>query len=550
MSLNTGEVIVQRYRIVKLLGQGGFGAVYRAWDLNVKRPCAVKENLDTSPEAQRQFGREATILANLSHPNLPRVTDHFTVENQGQYLVMDFVDGEDLGSRIQREGALPLKQSCEWISQVADALSYLHSRQPPVVHRDIKPANIRITPEGKAVLVDFGLVKVFDPNLQTTMGARAVTPGYAPPEQYGHGKTDNRSDIYALGATLYKLLTGVEPLESVQRMAGSKIAPAHQLNPTIAPHIGQVIECAMNLDPIQRYQTAMEFKTDLNAVESTVFVSPPANVSFQPAARPPRSDFSAAPDFQKTSNESGKSKKGIFFWLAIVGGIFLCVCLVVGGSLIIFSEEDQLTELTNVVRTQTAEFMVAQKTSTAQAQSAVNHQATLDASRVLIYGPVSGSLYHEPEDGMIEGKSASVDLRNFIVEAIFYNPYGLDTGTWDYGFILRHEEQNVQFRFAVKSDQTWKLMNNNFDPNGIEIASGTITQLNTNENGSNKIRLEFVDEIGYFYLNNDFVDELDLSVRINSGDIYICTGIFENDELTGEVTDYKDFTIWSLPIEN
>ena len=140
MALQAGQTINNRYRVVKLLGQGGFGAVYRAWDSNLRKPCAVKENLDISPEAQRQFNREATVLANLSHPNLPRVTDYFTIEDQGQYLVMDFVEGEDLATLIQRQGEIPVAQAITWIGQVADALSYLHQRVPPVVHRDIKPA--------------------------------------------------------------------------------------------------------------------------------------------------------------------------------------------------------------------------------------------------------------------------------------------------------------------------------------------------------------------------------------------------------------------------
>src|SRR4030067_2171870 len=207
MALQAGQTINNRYRVVKLLGQGGFGAVYRAWDSNLRKPCAVKENLDISPEAQRQFNREATVLANLSHPNLPRVTDYFTIEDQGQYLVMDFVEGEDLATLIQRAGESPVAQAITWIGQVADAISYLHQRVPPVVHRDIKPANIRVTPEGRAMLVDFGLVKLFDPQMKTTIGARAVTPGFAPPEQYGQGSTDPRTDIYALGATMYNITT-------------------------------------------------------------------------------------------------------------------------------------------------------------------------------------------------------------------------------------------------------------------------------------------------------------------------------------------------------
>jgi hypothetical protein len=270
MPLQTGQMLNNRYRIVKLLGQGGFGAVYRAWDTNLSRPCAVKENLDTSPEAHRQFSREATVLANLSHPNMPRVTDHFSLAGQGQYLVMDFVDGEDLASKLEKSGPLPLENALHWIVQVADALSYLHSRQPPVLHRDIKPANIRITPAGaqdslgKAMLVDFGLVKVSAPHMKTTVGARAVTPGYAPPEQYGQGTTDTRTDLYALGATLYSLLTNQKPLDSLQRMMGKPLLPISQFNPQIPAQLSKVIERAMSLDSKQRYQSAEDFKAALS----------------------------------------------------------------------------------------------------------------------------------------------------------------------------------------------------------------------------------------------------------------------------------------------
>ncbi|MBN2548147.1 MAG: protein kinase [Anaerolineales bacterium] len=262
-ALKPGSTLQGRYRIERELGRGGFGAVYRAWDSNLNKACALKENLDTSPEAQRQFAREATVLANLSHPNLPRVTDHFSIPGQGQYLVMDFVDGEDLATLAYKQGGVPVDQALKWAIQVADALTYLHNRQPPVLHRDIKPANIRITPDGQAMLVDFGLVKLYDPHMKTTLGARAVTPGYAPPEQYGQGKTDVRSDIYALGATLYCVLTQQDPLESVQRIAGGEMLLVHQANPLVPEAISRLIERSMALEPKHRFQTAAEFKAAL-----------------------------------------------------------------------------------------------------------------------------------------------------------------------------------------------------------------------------------------------------------------------------------------------
>ncbi|MEW5869620.1 MAG: protein kinase [Chloroflexota bacterium] len=286
MPLSSGYILNNRYRIVKLLGQGGFGAVYRAWDTNLERPRALKENLETSPEAQRQFKREAQILTDLTHPNLPKVMDYFVLPGQGQYLVMEFVEGEDLESVLERtSGPLPEAQVRVWAEQVCSALSYLHSRQPAIIHRDIKPANIRITPENQAMLVDFGIAKAYDPHSSTTAGARAVTPGYAPHEQYGQGRTDARTDIYALGATLYHLLTGRQPAESIQRMIHDPLPPAERLNPSLSPGMAAAIRRAMQVDPDRRFQSAAELRAALQAgAGGQPVVHAPAPVAARAAA--------------------------------------------------------------------------------------------------------------------------------------------------------------------------------------------------------------------------------------------------------------------------
>ena len=270
----TARVLQNRYRIEDELGRGGFGAVYRAWDMNLSRACAVKENLVTTPEAQRQFTREAKLLSNLSHSNLPRVTDYFILPGEGQYLVMDFVEGEDLLSIMTKREIIPVEQAIDWAMQVCSALDYLHNQNPAILHRDIKPANIRITSKGQAVLVDFGLVKLYDRLLKTTVGARAITPGYAPPEQYGQGKTDERTDIYALGATLYDLVTGHEPIESVRRMVGEHLESAARLNPQLPLVVSDVIERAMALEPAMRFQTAGEFWSALKAARTIAVRAP------------------------------------------------------------------------------------------------------------------------------------------------------------------------------------------------------------------------------------------------------------------------------------
>lgn len=264
MPLPAGTFLHNRYRIVSILGQGGMGAVYRANDEHLNIPVALKENLFLTEEYSRQFQHEARILANMRHPGLPHVADYFVIEGQGQYLVMDYIEGEDLRQRMERSGPLPERDAIIVGISVLDALYHLHSRQPAVIHRDIKPGNIKVTPEGSAVLVDFGLAKFFQPDQATQTGARAMTPGYSPPEQYGTSRTDVRSDIYSLGATLYAAMTGTIPEDGLNRMTGkAELTDIRRLRPKINRRLADVIERAMEVEPDDRYQSAEEFRRAL-----------------------------------------------------------------------------------------------------------------------------------------------------------------------------------------------------------------------------------------------------------------------------------------------
>jgi serine/threonine-protein kinase len=283
MTLDTGEIVEERYRVVKLLGQGGMGAVYRAWDTRLNRPVALKEmtpqsGLDSDLLAQlrQQFQQEAQVLATLVHPGLVRVTDYFSWGGN-EYLVMDFVEGESLAQRIQREGAQPEAKVLAWGKQLLDALAYCHQRG--VIHRDIKPQNIVITPEDGAVLVDFGLVKLWnprDPRTRTVMRG-AGTPEYAPPEQYdiGMGHTDSRSDIYSLGATIYHALTGQAPPTATQRMASpaSFLSPRH-INATVSQTTEAAVLKAMGMAMDQRFQGAEEMAQALGLGSRPPLVAP------------------------------------------------------------------------------------------------------------------------------------------------------------------------------------------------------------------------------------------------------------------------------------
>jgi len=261
------------------------GAVYRAEDLRLKgRQCALKEilpDLGAGPEVlaqtREQFYREASILARLDHPTLPKVSDYFSHEGR-EYLVMDFVPGPDLReilNKARREGRfLSEKTVLNWARQLCDALEYLHSQEPPVLHRDIKPSNIKLTPRGQVKLVDFGLVKLLlpDDSRTVTVVQGRGTVQYTPLEQYGGdtGHTDARSDIYSLGATLYHLLTGTPPADAKERfLRPGSLTPPRAINPDISPQTERALLWAMAMHPDQRPASVAEWRTLLFSTPST-----------------------------------------------------------------------------------------------------------------------------------------------------------------------------------------------------------------------------------------------------------------------------------------
>jgi hypothetical protein len=286
-SLSAGQVLNQRYRIDALLGQGLIGAVYLGWDLSLNAPVALKGQWAQSPQAAAQFTQRARQMASLRHPHLPYVIDHFSVPGLGDFLVMEFIQGQDLGTVIrQARGGLPEWQVLAWASEICDALQYLHSQPQPIIHRDVKPANIRISPQGvggaQAVLVDYGVALASDPDPHSTLlvgirpaaGDLVVGNPFTAPEQYS-GFADQRSDIYALGATLYLALTcgynspATLPLDSRNRQAGQVMPSPRQINPSLSTSSEAVILRAMDLSPQRRFQNADEMKMALMASTSS-----------------------------------------------------------------------------------------------------------------------------------------------------------------------------------------------------------------------------------------------------------------------------------------
>ncbi len=256
------------------------GAVYRAEDLRLEgRVCAVKEicgDPEATPETlnqyRQQFRREAVTLARLDHPNLPKVSDAFT-KGDREYLVMDYVAGPDLREVMEEaqraDKFLEPQDVVGWADQLCGALEYLHSQDPPVLHRDIKPANIKLTAGGLVKLVDFGLVKLLAPDdarTITILQGRG-TLAYTPLEQYGgeSGHTDARSDIYALGATLYHLLTNQPPADAKQRfLSPATLAPPSAINPRVSSATERALLAALAMHPDERPATAALFRQVLH----------------------------------------------------------------------------------------------------------------------------------------------------------------------------------------------------------------------------------------------------------------------------------------------
>ena len=381
--LTTGTILQDRYRIVSPLGQGGMGAVYRAWDTRLNVPVALKEmtpqpGLDPQTLAQlrQQFQQEALVLARLNHPHLVRVSDFFE-EHGNTYLVMDFVKGESLADRITGQGPLPEREVLAWAGQLLDALAYCHAQG--ILHRDIKPQNVIIRPDGQAVLVDFGLVKLWDPgDPRTKTAMRGMgTPEYAPPEQYETemGHTDARSDIYSLGATLYHALAGQAPPTATLRMATpERFVPMRTLNPNTSATTETAVLRAMELARSQRWHSADDMAAALEVSTSLASGQPPERVA---PAVPRHEKTRVIPAAQPPATPA---RRRVPTWAWVLGGlavIVLCVAMVGLRAVVVRRARAVATaqaRATATAQSQAAATMRAQATITAQARATATAQ--------------------------------------------------------------------------------------------------------------------------------------------------------------------------------
>lgn len=308
-----------RYKVEKPVAQGGMGAVYRAIDTRFNRPCAVKEMLDTfNTEEERSqsvewFSREATLLLDLNHPCIPRVRDFF-VESGRHYLVMDFIEGRTLGQVLDEEGNVVGSNNARgvtearartWTQQVCSVLAYLHRQSPPIIFRDLKPSNIMVTSDEEVKLIDFGIARTFQAKVQATI---IMTPGYAPPEQLG-GRPEPRSDLYALGATLHKVLTRHDAANNQPNLF--TFPALRSLRPDITPAFEQVVMRALAPNIEQRWSGAAEMERAVINLPPITVVPPMGSgsggpVSSPPSAWTPSGPQSGAPATSSTTGPAGQ----------------------------------------------------------------------------------------------------------------------------------------------------------------------------------------------------------------------------------------------------
>lgn len=298
MSLAPGTTLSGRYRVLTRLGEGGMGSVYQVEDLT--RPgavWAVKELLDdssASPEdvawAHRRFDAEIQIMRQLRHPRIPRFEAAF-VENGRRYFVMEFIPGANLEDRLARAHApLPERDVLRWMTEICEVLTYLHSQHPPIIVRDLKPGNIMVTPSGAARLIDFGIARTYKPGkIGNTENLGTMT--YASPEHLGQAQTDARSDIYSLGATMYHLLTNVEPTPMETPAPGS----LRRLHPSLSAATEAAVIRAMRLDPAARFPSAIDMHDTLAHCRSALAPAAPISPRRNPPVVLPRGATASVP---------------------------------------------------------------------------------------------------------------------------------------------------------------------------------------------------------------------------------------------------------------
>ena len=400
--LTPDTVLQGRYKIVRQLGQGGMGTVYEAVDERLDTTVALKETIFTEERLRKQFEREARLLARLHHPALPRVSDHFS-EGDGQFLVMQFIPGDDLSEMMARKnGPFSPDQVLTWADQLLDALDYLHTQEPQIIHRDIKPQNLKLTSRGQIILLDFGLAKGQAGDISRVTTSASIfgyTPNYAPLEQIQGLGTDSRSDLYSLAATVYHLLTATKPPDALTRAAAvvnsqaDPLLPATELNPAVASEVSSVLQQAMSQNKEQRFASAAEMRKALQRTEQTSTVINRSEA--QTVLRPPAVSTVATPATQMNAEQptavagettvvrplSAGSGRSMLPWM-LSGAALLVVAACVLGFYVIRKPDDAVVHLTeptpspsSTIEPSASPIVTPEPTATAEAKPSLEQKA-------------------------------------------------------------------------------------------------------------------------------------------------------------------------------
>jgi serine/threonine protein kinase len=353
-------VLQNRYLIVRLIAQGGMGAVYQAIDQRLGNTVALKETFFSDEHLRKAFEREARMLAGLRHSALPKVSDHFAEDN-GQFLVMEFITGNDLADLLsERNEPFPLDEVLAWTDKLLDALEYLHSQSQPVIHRDIKPHNLKLTKRGEIILLDFGLAKGASTQVVDMTAAKSVfgyTPQYAPLEQIQGDGTDERSDLYSLAATMYHLMTGSTPSDALSRVSSvingrpDPLRPASEINPNIPVAVAQVFMQAMALNREQRYADAAQMRAalrdagrsiDSRGNDAPTVVNNTKDLKNRPTIPNPSAVHTVPDRFPDTKAQQQQNGKP-WLWVAFGGAGILVVGLIAVVALVMFLKMNNQT---------------------------------------------------------------------------------------------------------------------------------------------------------------------------------------------------------------
>jgi len=491
MIIEPGTVLKSRYKITEQLGKGGMGEVYLAQDETLDTRVAVKANHNLASHTAAQFIREARLLASLKHPNLPRVIDYFT-DDDSQFLVMDYIPGENLKNLVESKKKIPLEQIIQWAIQLGDALTYLHTQDPPIYHRDVKPANIKLTDSNEVVLVDFGIAKTGDASQETQTGAWAFSPGFAPPEQVSGMRTGPYSDQFSLAATIYYLLTGKPPADSARRLMGEEeyISLSSSI-PSLPAHFSAAMDKALSIKPEARFSSVAEFVqalTDPNAAAATVAASQrtvvAASRGTSPAIAPPQS----IPPYP--GNQVQTRKKSSAIWIVL--GVLLLLGIATGGYVALKSL-GMIGKLASPLPTETAQPVII-PSETATSEVLPTSTSTVSATEGAVSPTLDAPAFTQIGRG---GKVAFISDRQADgYKQVWVMNVGMDAAN----NLVAQDLQQVTFTPNDKSNPSWS-------PDGTKIIySGLST--NFSVNGT-----PFADDIWMIDITKLDQEPVDLSQR-------------------------------------